>query len=86
LKSRWCPRTPRRKIMRRIREAVLDVARAIGTTAGCRQSRRNRRKVEALFPHMKRILRVGRLRLPGRSGRATTSCSPPPLKEAPVPT
>jgi hypothetical protein len=32
------------------------------------QSRRDRKKVEMLFAHLKRILRLGRLRLRGPSG------------------
>ena len=68
LKSRCCPRTPVRKIARSVHEAARDVARALGKTARYRQSRRDRKKVEVLFAHMKRILRVDRLRLRGRSG------------------
>ena len=68
LKSRCCPHTPVRKIMRSVHEAARDVAREIGTTARYRQSRRDRKKVEVLFAHMKRILKLDRLRLRGRSG------------------
>ena len=68
LKSRCCPSTPVRKIARSVHETARDVARALGTTARYRQSRRDRKKVEVLFAHMKRILRMDRLRLRGRSG------------------
>jgi len=44
------------------------VARALAKTPAYRQSRRDRKKVEVLFAHMKRILRVNRLRLRGRTG------------------
>jgi transposase len=68
LKSRCCPNTPFRKIARSVHEAARGVARALAQTPQYRQSRRDRKKVEMLFAHMKRILRVDRLRLRGRSG------------------
>jgi transposase len=68
LKPRCCPSTPIRKIARSVHEAARDQARAVGRTARYRQSRRDRKKVEILFAHMKRILRLDRLRLRGRSG------------------
>ncbi|MGZ8831008.1 MAG: transposase, partial [Thermoanaerobaculia bacterium] len=45
-----------------------DVARAIAKTAAYEQTRRDRKKVEMLFAHLKRILRMGRLRLRGPAG------------------
>ncbi|CCE10713.1 transposase (fragment) [Bradyrhizobium sp. STM 3843] len=63
LKSKCCPKTPSRKITRHIHEAARDVARAIAKTAAYEQTRRDRKKVEMLFAHLKRILRMGRLRL-----------------------
>jgi transposase len=68
LKGRCCPKTPQRKVMRSIHEPARDVARAIARTAAFSQSRRDRKKVEMLFAHLKRILRLGRLRLRGPSG------------------
>lgn len=68
LKSRCCPNMPFRKIARSLYEPARDVARALATTAEYRQSRKDRKKVEVLFAHMKRILRVSRLRLRGRTG------------------
>jgi transposase len=56
LKTRCCPSTPVRKIARSVHEAARDVARQIATTALYRQSRKDRKKVEMLFAHMKRIL------------------------------
>jgi transposase len=67
-KSRCCPNTQFRKIARSVHEAARSVARALADTSRYRQSRRDRKKVEVLFAHMKRILRVDRLRLRGRSG------------------
>jgi hypothetical protein len=57
-----------RKIDRSPHEAARDVARALRKTEGYRQSRRERKKVEILFAHLKRILKLGRLRLRGPSG------------------
>jgi hypothetical protein len=44
------------------------VARAIAKTPQYQQSRCERKKVEMLFAHLKRILRLGKLRLRGLSG------------------
>lgn len=68
LKVRCCPNTPTRKITRSIYEAARDVARAVATTPEYLQSRKDRKKVEMLFGHMKRILKLDRLRLRGMSG------------------
>lgn len=67
-KLRCCPKSPSRKITRHIHEAARDVARAIAKTAAYEQTRRDRKKVEILFAHLKRILRMGRLRLRGPAG------------------
>lgn len=68
LKARCCPNTPARKVTRSVHEAARDVARAINATRAYRQSRRERKKVEMLFGHLKRILKLDRLRLRGMSG------------------
>jgi transposase len=68
IKDRCCPNTPTRKIARSIHESARDVARRIGTTEQYRRSRRERKKVEILFAHLKRILKLDRLRLRGLSG------------------
>jgi transposase len=68
LKSRCCPSTPFRKITRSIYEAARDVARDIAKTPLYRQSRKDRKKVEMLFAHLKRILNLTRLRLRGMNG------------------
>jgi len=44
------------------------VARALYDTPAFAQSRRDRKRVEMLFAHLKRILRLGRLRLRGPWG------------------
>jgi len=63
-----CPKEPARKIPRSIHEHARDVARALSKTEAFEQSRRNRKRVEMLFAHLKRILKLGRLRLRGPSG------------------
>jgi transposase len=68
LKARCCPNTPMRKIRRHVNEAARDLARQVGKTPGYARSRRQRKKVEMLFAHLKRILRLRRLRLRGPSG------------------
>jgi len=68
LKAKCCPNTPQRKVTRSIHEPARDVARAIAKTEAYVQTRRDRKKVEMLFAHLKRILRLGRLRLRGPNG------------------
>ena len=68
LKHRCCPKTPQRKITRDIHESARDVARAIHKTPEYEQSCRERKKVEMLFAHLKRIFKLGRLRLRGPCG------------------
>lgn len=68
LKAQCCPDAPYRKIARSIYEDARNVARSIMGTSEYRQSRRERKKVEVLFAHLKRILKLDRLRLRGPSG------------------
>ena len=68
LKPKCCPKTPERKIPRSIYEEARDVARALAKTEAFEQSRRDRKRVEMLFAHLKRILKLGRLRLRGPRG------------------
>jgi hypothetical protein len=68
LKAKRRPNAPARKVPRSIHEAARDKARAIAKTEACLVSRRERKKVETLFAHPKRILRLDRLRLRGPSG------------------
>ena len=68
LKQRCCPNTPQRKVPRDVHEDARDVARSLIGTDAYEQSRRERKKVEMLFAHLKRILKLGRLRLRGPSG------------------
>jgi hypothetical protein len=80
LKRKCCPNVPARKIARSVHEAARDQARAIAKTEAYAVSCRERKKVEMLFAHLKRILRLGRLRLRGPSGAKTSSYWPPPPK------
>jgi hypothetical protein len=68
LKPRCCPNTPARKVPRHVDEDARDVARALADTPAYERSRHRRKKVEMLFAHLKRILRLSRLRLRGPSG------------------
>jgi transposase len=68
LKALCCPKVPFRKIPRDIHEHARDVARSFVGTEGFEQSRRERKKIEMRFAHLKRILRLGRLRLRGPRG------------------
>ena len=68
LKPRCCPKMPARKVPRSIYENARDVARDIAKTETYVTSRRERKKIEMLFAHLKRILRLDRLRLRGPSG------------------
>jgi len=68
LKPQCCPKEPSRKIPRDIHEHARDVARSLAGTEGFEQSRRERKKIEMRFAHLKRILRLGRLRLRGPRG------------------
>ncbi len=68
LKARCCPNAPARKIPRSIYEDARDYARDIAKTEAYVTSRRQRKKVEMLFAHLKRILKLDRLRLRGPCG------------------
>ncbi|MDO9314604.1 MAG: IS1182 family transposase [Burkholderiaceae bacterium] len=68
MKQRCCPNTLARKIRRSVHEDSRNVARELATTPQYQQSRRDRKKVEMLFAHLKRILKLDRLRLRGQSG------------------
>jgi transposase len=70
LKSRCCPNSTARKVPRSIHERARDMARVIARSWEGRVSRRMRKKVEMLFAHLKRILKLDRLRLRGPTGAA----------------
>ena len=62
------PKGASRKIPRDIHEHARDVARSLAGSEAFEQSRRERKKIEMRFAHLKRILRLGRLRLRGPRG------------------
>lgn len=63
-----CTTAPMRKVTRDVNEDVRDRVRALANTEAFQQSSRERKKVEMRFAHMKRILKLDRLRLRGLSG------------------
>jgi len=63
-----CTTAAARKVTRDINEDVRDRVRALANTEAFQQSRRERKKVEMRFAHMKRILRLDRFRLQGPNG------------------
>jgi len=98
LKSKCCPKAPSRRIPRDIDEDARDLARSLAGTPEFEQSRRDRKKVEMAFAHLKRIFGLGRLRLRGPCGAqdefllaataqnliklARNTARPPPLAQA----
>ena len=68
LKARCCPNAVARKIPRDLNEDSRDIARALASTPEYETACRRRKKIEMLFAHLKRILRLARLRLRGPNG------------------
>ena len=68
LKPRCCPAAEARKVLRSVHEGARNLARGITEEDEWLVSRRERKKVEMLFAHLKRILRLDRLRLRGPCG------------------
>jgi hypothetical protein len=68
LKPRCCPGADARKVPRSVHEGARNLARAIAEEDEWLVSRRERKKIEMLFAHLKRILRLDRLRLRGPNG------------------
>jgi len=80
LRTQCCPKVPFRKIPRDIHEHARDVARSLADTEGFETSRRERKKIEMRFAHLKRILKLGRLRLRGPRGARMSLFWPPSLR------
>ncbi|MFT6015090.1 MAG: hypothetical protein ACI809_000847 [Candidatus Azotimanducaceae bacterium] len=68
MKAKRCPNTSIRKIARSVHEAARNIARRIAATPEYERSRNERKKVEMLFAHLKRTLKLDRLRLRGMTG------------------
>jgi hypothetical protein len=63
-----CTDTTVRSVVRLMDEDVRDTVRALADTEAFRVARARRKKVEMLFAHLKRHLRLNRLRLRGLAG------------------
>ena len=68
LKAKCCPRQSHRTVLRSVYENARQMARDIAETDDYDVSCKLRKKVEMQFAHLKRILRLGRLRLRGPCG------------------
>jgi len=68
LKLRCAPNSPERKIPRDVNEHARDFARSLADTEPFNRSRRERKKVEMRFAHLKTHHRFERMRLRGLSG------------------
>jgi transposase len=68
LKPQCCPKEPQRRIPRDVHESARDLARSFVGTEAFEQSRRDRKRAEMRFAHLKRLLRLDRLRLRGPRG------------------
>ncbi|WP_114955162.1 transposase [Sphingosinicella terrae] len=68
LRAQCRPGEQGRKVLRSIHEGARDLARELSGTDAYVTSRRERKKVEMLFAHLKRILKMDRLRLRGPNG------------------
>ena len=68
LKTQCTPNQPARKIARHIYEGARDLARELSLTEAYVEAQRRRKKVEMLFAHLKRIMKLDRLRLRGPNG------------------
>jgi hypothetical protein len=68
MKKQCCPNAAAKKLLRSIYEKERDVAREVAKTPAYQKTRHQRKQVEMLFAHMKRILKMDRLRLRGLSG------------------
>jgi hypothetical protein len=68
LKAKCSPNSPERKIPRDVNEQARDFARSLVGTEAFDQSRRQRKKVEMRFAHLKTHHHFERMRLRGLSG------------------
>jgi transposase len=68
LRQRCTPNMPARKVTRSVHEGARDLTREITASDAFLVSSRQRKKVEMLFAHLKRILKLDRLRLRGPNG------------------
>lgn len=67
-KPNCCPKTSTRSVTREVHEDARDFARLAAKSDFNPKAQAKRKKVEMLFAHLKRILKLGRLRLRGPCG------------------
>jgi hypothetical protein len=72
-----CPKRASRRVPRSIYEGACDMARQIARSQEGRTSHRLRKKIEMLFAHLKRILKLDRV-YEAQTVRVTSSSSQPP--------
>ena len=80
LKEQCCPNTPARKIPRSVYEHAREVAHSLVGTPALERSPQRRKRIEMPLAHLKRILKVGRLRLRGPREVQAISCWQPGSK------
>ena len=80
LKLKCTPNVSARRIARHKHEDARDYARELAKTDTYVASSHARKKVEMLFAHLKRIMRLDRLRLRGRMARKRNSSWLPPSR------
>ena len=82
LKEQCTPKVAACQVRRSVHEGARYLARDIATSDAYLISRRQRKKVEMLFAHLKRKLKLDRLRLRGPNGanefHLASTCSEPP--------
>jgi hypothetical protein len=86
LKPRCCPNTPARRIARSVHEDARDYTRRLAQTEAYARSCNDRKKVEIVFAHLKRIVGLRRFRLRGMTGARDelllAACQPVSLSSA----
>jgi len=68
LKPRCVQKAPAKKTLRSVHEGARDMARDISKSDAFVTLLRQRKRVEMLFAHLKRVLKLDRLRLRGPQG------------------
>lgn len=66
----WCTVSRKRNITRLVSEDAGDTVRALAGTDAYAHARRRRQRIEGMFGHLKRNLRLRKLKLRGLAGAA----------------
>jgi len=85
LKPRCCPGVEARKVTRSVHEGARNLARAIAEEDEWLTSQRERKKVEMLFEHLKRILRLDRDYAARTAPETSSTWRPPPRTSESLP-